>query len=104
MILVDHREIEDRVFTPTMMGCWVKWRLGSALRIYPRRSISSGFKGEDPCHVGCERKRLQVEHELHVLREGVGNTRWSSWQSTLLSRTVLCLNSLDTTFDLSNVV
>ena len=44
------------------------------MRVGPSTQLSTEHEGEDACDVGLIGQRDQVEHQLHVIFEGIGNT------------------------------
>src|SRR5262245_64581985 len=77
--------------------------LDAALRIDARRSVAPQLERENARDVAGKRDRLQVEHQAHVLFEGIRDANGSAGQLALLAAGVVRLDLLDAPLDLANV-
>ena len=66
--------------------------------------VASELEGNDARHVGLERQHLKVVHELHVLREGIGNPWRCFGKLAGIAPAIVCFDHLDAPLDLPDIV
>src|SRR4029077_17268112 len=76
VILVDLGEVEDLVLILAMMRSRVKARADASFGIDATRHVAPHLEGANARRIRREGERLQVEHQLDVLPEGVRNADW----------------------------
>ena len=95
-------------FTPFSLPPWCDagWNglIRAALRIHAARAVAAHLEREDARDVRRERERLQVEHQLHVLGERVGDAGRRSGQLARLAARVAGFDALNAPLDLADVL
>ena len=103
MIAVDLHEVGDAILALAVMRRRVERRPDAAVRIHPRRAVAAHLEREHAGHVGGKRQHLQVEHQLDVLVERVGDANRRLGQLAGFARRVLRFNALNAAFDFAHL-
>ena len=103
MILIDLIEFQNRRLATAVMRCRMESLVRAALREGAARRVTTGLEGKHAGHVRLECQHLNIEHELHVLRERIGNARRRLGQQPLLTTLVLRFHLLNATLELAHI-
>ena len=95
VVLVDQCEVLDPFLLSSVMRSRVKGRVYSAAGIDSSGTVPSHFKRENPGRIRCESQCLQIEHELDVVGERVGDSNGCFGKGASFSTCVVVFNSLD---------
>ena len=101
---VDLLEVADPVLAVLVMRGRVERGLHAAVGEHAVRGVAAQLEGEHPRDVAGEGDRLQVEHQLDVLFEGVGHADRRARERPLVAAPVERLGRLDAPFDLADVL
>ena len=101
---VDAGEVKNRLLVASVMRGRVEGLVDAALGIDPRRRVPSRLEREYARDVRREGQNLDVEHELHVLGEGVRDSGRRFRQLARLPAGVAVLDALDSPLQLADVL
>ncbi len=104
VVPVDLGELQDVVGPAAVVRRRMEALVDTALGVDPAGGVPAHLEREDAGHVRLEGERLQVEHQLDVLVEGVGHTRGRTRQFALFAAFVAGHHAGDPPLDLADVV
>ena len=104
MVLVDLGEVEYTFFPAAVVRRRVKCGADAAFGIYPGGRVTPQFEREHAREIGLEREHLEIEHDLHVVFEGVRHTGRRRRQLSRLPAAVAFLEALDALLEFADVL